>query len=141
MCSPLEEQGCTESSHFEQSPEVDVGQGLLEEEFVDEVVTVATPARSRGRPSHTRSKRIASSLQNVASTSVRRSRPKSNGSSSRGERLTLKLRLQAKEEQLSPFESFLKEAERDTSKTSITNEDKTRFEKSRVAAEVSLWFF
>ncbi len=143
MCPSIEEQGCSGSSHFGQSPEVDIGERLLEEEFVDDVVSVATPARSRGRPSHTRSRRIAISLQNTASTSARRPRLKSNGSSaqsSRGERLTLKLRLQAKEERLSlsPFESFLKEEERDTSKTSITSEDKTRFEKSRIAAEVSL---
>ncbi|KAF8339644.1 uncharacterized protein EI90DRAFT_3037344 [Cantharellus anzutake] len=144
LCPPIVLSEYSESSRSGGSPEAEADEEALEEEPTDETLSIATPARRRGRITKARPRKAKFSLRrSKSSRSVRKPRPKFNGTlvhSTRGEKLTLKLRLQIREEQVpsSPFESFLKEEDLDTSKTSITNDDKNKFERSRIAAELRL---
>lgn len=102
--------------------------------------------RPRNRPS---AQRNATSSKKMRSTqrAPARSVPTANTARVGGEpRVTFRLRLGRNkniDEEMpkkSPFESFLAPEEYDTSKAVIVSDDKNRYEKSRVAAEVGFPF-
>lgn len=158
LCPPLPEE---EEYNCEGEGEADEGEveasggeaeddatALTESEAITQVMSTPRPKKKKKTKSKSRPSRTPSSNRKTWLPQRGPGRPLGSGGGSSAvpssQRVTFRLRLGSSrsakgvvdDEKTTPFESFLSPEEFDTSKTIITVEDKNRFEKSRVVAEV-----
>lgn len=130
---------------MEEGEEDDQPTMLYEDESLSKPTTTPQPKKSRpkSRPRPTPHRTPASSRK-IRPSQRALARPSNKSPSASQQRVTFRLRIGSSrnakggsdEEKKSQFETFLAPEEYDTSKSVVAFDDKGRFEKSRIAAEV-----
>ena len=150
LCPPLPEIPIASSSRSEE-PRTELDETQYSETFQEEETTVPSRTKTTGKAKARSRSHVnvpAARLQGPPVKRVRAHRTDSPSAIRPETRVTFRLRLSGpkgkgrerrEDDDLnkSPFEGILTPEELDTSRTCILSEDKARFERSRIAAEVS----